>query len=217
LLGVDIVEENNWLQILPGTELYSARDAVIFAIGAGSVVELHVAWKHFQQSAEAKIDANIDTDDRVKAQIGLILAKADVWRIVGDTVMFVEELLSAEEYARNMGGSFERIVLYTRRSIGTYAPATSFRAEHEQASGDIEAAIEHYIEREQYESMSDFERGMVNFRLAECYWELIRQKAGDMETLRDHALVSIYSALEYLGEVPQSFWALRLLETIESH
>ena len=146
-----------------------------------------------------------------KGQIGLIMAKAAIWRESRDRARYWRQLVDATAYADNMG--YDEIHDQTAHALLRAAGSRSFYAEYLQAIRDFERAIEAYIEREQDECLTDRERGLVNLRLAECYDELLEEATGlDWIELRVTQFATLESALQYLQGEPEYAQAERMLD-----
>jgi hypothetical protein len=88
-------------------------------------------------------------------------------------------------------------------------------AELLQATEFYDNAITNYIERKQDPGLTDRERGLLNYRLAECCLALLDADPNQPE-VRELLDGSLQSALLYLENELEQAWALRLLEKIES-
>ncbi|HSX02139.1 MAG TPA: hypothetical protein VLI05_02370 [Candidatus Saccharimonadia bacterium] len=188
--------------------LAAQRIVVVAAIRSGSLAEVRAAWRAYQVLAEASIEALTDEGGaHAHARIGLILAKAAIWQEAGDQVRYWEELMSAQDYAEGM--AFD-----TPGACSVLDQASAMNsAEYLQAAGRYEAAIEAYIGREQL-PLTDHDRGLLNYRVAECYQALLPLKPNQPE-VADLLNASIQSALLYLEERPEQGWALRLLDEVK--
>jgi hypothetical protein len=161
------------------------------------------------------LTAHIPPDNPyAKAQIGLILDKAGIWRGVQDRVGYWRELLHAARFADNMG--YDEIWEDVREALARAAISRSFYAEFLQAHGRYDAAMLHYIDREQDECLTDRERGLVNLRLAQCYDALQDDMDEDGQASMQGLIeATIASAIEYLKGEPEQLQALRFLEAFE--
>jgi tetratricopeptide (TPR) repeat protein len=181
---------------------------VVRAIASPSLAVYRQAWGNYQREAETRIDAlPHDGDAYARAQIELILAKAQIWYEAGNLVRYLNEYNSATEYADHMG-----IEIPSDLVIQYQDPATSLAtmAETLQAHGQYDEALDLYIAAEAGD-LSNPERGHLNFRMAECYYGLL-QEQGDEEELTRLLQGSLESALLYLEGMPTWAWAHRLLE-----
>lgn len=85
-------------------ELKVTRAEIVAATLAGDDTKRIEALHHYLDGAEGIVDAMSDADnERARAQIGLIIAQALIWREAGEPVKRLRALLEAQEYADNMG------------------------------------------------------------------------------------------------------------------
>lgn len=192
--------------------LLAEREAVVAAIKSADLASFRSAWQRYQAAAEAQIETLPDAAGAyARAQIGLILAKADIWREAGDNVRYLEELHSARTYAEGMGYTdLTRLVDDAFNLL-----VRPGQPETHQALEEYEAAIAAYIEREQDSGLTDPQRGLLNLRLAECYYALL-QVDPDQPEVTELLDGSLQSALVYLDGEPEQAWALRLLDQVQA-
>jgi hypothetical protein len=177
-----------------------------------------IAWRILAKSGpvgwhDFRIDASRLPKDNphAKAQIGLIFAKADIWRECRDRARYWRELVDATDYGDGM--DYDQARLATTPALRRAEASRSFYAEYLQARRRFEEAIEAYIDREQDECLTDRERGLVNLRLAECYDELLDEATGvDYIELRLLQNATLESAMQYLQGEPEFAQTERMLD-----
>lgn len=189
--------------------LLEARAEILSVIIEAKGGEL-TAWVSYQELAEAQIDALDDSEGKyARAQIGLLIAKASIWREAGVTINYLKGLVDANEYAANMG--FADVTRVLEPELARYVAS----GEMLEIEGQLDQALDSYIEREQEPDLTDTERGRLNLRMAYCYLGLIKQGAGEAGELSELLDGSLQSALAYFEGTPEQNKALRLLEELE--
>lgn len=190
------------------TELRSTHEQIVKAIRTGNNSERLLALNRYLDNAERLVDAKPDLDnERCRAQVGLILAQALIWRDADEPVKFLRNVLSAREYAENMG--FEDVLLTLDYELDKAIDS----GELLQARGEFDGAVNTYIELEKTD-MVDNKRGLLNLRLAECYQAIIdedRLQGAITAELRDR---SMESALLYLVGHPDKAKAIAFFEIL---
>jgi hypothetical protein len=185
--------------------LAQARDKVIQAIRFGGDRARGEALGRYLDLGELQTVA-YEPLEAGRARIGLGLAEAQIWREAGDLVGWLSNLEAAYDYADN-----QRLLGYVV-IIGTIINHYLGSGELLQARGRTEEAIEAYLKREPL-IQSSRERGLLNFRLAECYWALLRgDKSVELVGLLG---ASLASAMHYLEAEPEQTMVLGLLEEVE--
>ena len=192
--------------------LTQAHTGVLAAISSADRAEYEQAWQQYHSVADSHCTRLLnagDTGDRF--QLGLLLARAAIWGEAGDQVRYFEALSSALLVA--IQSHNDDIIVRIKRLLFHDDDPRALTPEYHQAIDRHEEAITGYLKRKQLRSLTHRERGLVNLRLAECYWALLQENRDqpDLKALLDGSLAS---ALGYLGGSPEQAWALRLLDAI---
>jgi hypothetical protein len=187
-------------------ELQQAREAIVHAIWLGRRAPIVAAWNRYLDLAEAQVDSLGDEGNaRLKGQIGLILGRARICLQAREPVPWVQNLIDAELYARNMRYSglvgLLDLVLTEFRECG----------ESLQAKGQYEDAMRVYAELEQRD-LTCRQRGLTNLLRARCCAALLQGEPTEPETLRELLNRSLRIAVVQLDGWPEQTKALGMLD-----
>ena len=182
----------NRLGFAENAELLESHTDIVGAVSRGSNAERILALNRYLDEAERLVDLKPDIEnERARAQVGLIIAQALIWREAGEPVKHLRSLLRAQEYAVNMG--FEDVL----SALDAEIDANADSGELLQAQGEFDEAVGAYIEIEQAD-LTDNQRGVLNMRLAECYQDLLDDNPNQSYFLKELLDGSLESAILYL-------------------